>query len=217
MWWWGIAILCRLGPVGHEGQSLPHLPLMAPPCHRGLLSANSSGPFPSAEPSTFQYEEVSSAAVLACGLHKVCGYGSGEHCNRVASWISPILAPLLLVTTCPGYFPALAPPSFPSCLRASPPCAALRAYRLRAVPRYVNEALLEAINAGGCLYLIHTELGGAFTLRLAVGSATSQLEHVEAAWREIQRAADAVLRRFSEGAQDEEKTVAMGAEPAVRT
>jgi aromatic-L-amino-acid/L-tryptophan decarboxylase len=69
----------------------------------------------------------------------------------------------------------------------------------------MNAALLEAVNASGEAFLIHTELSSAvpgeklFTLRFALGSTNTQRRHVEAAWRLIDRKASEVLR---------EKTVA---------
>ncbi|EFJ40155.1 hypothetical protein VOLCADRAFT_108307 [Volvox carteri f. nagariensis] len=81
---------------------------------------------------------------------------------------------------------------------AAPQRFGLVCFRLRDVPREVNEALLDEINSSGRMFLIHTELGGRFTLRLAVGSATTQLEHVEAAWREVREAADRVLLRWGQ-------------------
>ena len=45
-----------------------------------------------------------------------------------------------------------------------------------------NAALLEAVNASGKAFLVHTDLGGRYTLRMAVGSAQTQARHVDAAW-----------------------------------
>jgi hypothetical protein len=39
----------------------------------------------------------------------------------------------------------------------------------------VNAAILEAINASGEAFLIHTELGGEFTMRLAIGATNQQV------------------------------------------
>ncbi|GLC46726.1 hypothetical protein PLESTB_001356800 [Pleodorina starrii] len=77
-------------------------------------------------------------------------------------------------------------------------------------------ALLEAVNGGGRLFLIHTELGGRVTLRLAVGSATTQMEHVEEAWEEIRRAADSVVERFGQTADVAEGQMAEAKEAGVR-
>ncbi|GLC76482.1 hypothetical protein PLESTF_001786000 [Pleodorina starrii] len=99
---------------------------------------------------------------------------------------------------------------------AAPQRFGLVCFRLRCVPREANEALLEAVNGGGRLFLIHTELGGRFTLRLAVGSATTQLEHVEAAWEEISRAADSVVERFGQTADGAEGQMAEAKEAGVR-
>ena len=39
----------------------------------------------------------------------------------------------------------------------------------------MNAAILEAINATGEAFLIHTELGGEFTMRLAIGATNQQV------------------------------------------
>jgi aromatic-L-amino-acid/L-tryptophan decarboxylase len=56
-----------------------------------------------------------------------------------------------------------------------------------------NDRLLAAVNATGRMYLVHTKLSGATVLRLAVGSALTTEAHVDAAWREIRAAADAIV------------------------
>lgn len=58
-------------------------------------------------------------------------------------------------------------------------------FRLRAGDE-ANQALLDALNAGGELYLTHTRLDGRLTLRLCVGQTQTQAEHVARAWRLIQ-------------------------------
>jgi hypothetical protein len=47
----------------------------------------------------------------------------------------------------------------------------------------------------GRVFIVHTVLGGKVTLRLAVGTASTQLRHVQEAWREAQAAAAQVLGR----------------------
>ncbi len=47
--------------------------------------------------------------------------------------------------------------------------------RLRDAPREAQVALLESINSRGDLFLIHTEVSGQYTIRLAIGSATTQV------------------------------------------
>ncbi len=55
-----------------------------------------------------------------------------------------------------------------------------------------NEAILDACNASGDLYLTHTKLNGRFVLRLAIGAIGTELRHVEAAWAALQTAAATV-------------------------
>jgi aromatic-L-amino-acid/L-tryptophan decarboxylase len=54
----------------------------------------------------------------------------------------------------------------------------------------INQWLLERVNATRRFHLTHTRLGGRFAIRLVVGQRTTGRQHVEAAWREIQRAAE---------------------------
>jgi aromatic-L-amino-acid decarboxylase len=56
----------------------------------------------------------------------------------------------------------------------------------------VNRQILERVNRSGKLYLTHTVLSGKYTLRLCVAQTNTEARHVEAAWREIQAAAEAV-------------------------
>lgn len=48
-----------------------------------------------------------------------------------------------------------------------------------------NQALLNALNASGDLYLTHTKLDGKLTLRLCVGQTHTEARHVQAAWRRV--------------------------------
>ena len=48
-----------------------------------------------------------------------------------------------------------------------------------------NRRLLEALNASGDLYLTHTLLDGAYTLRFCVGQAATEARHVRRAWERI--------------------------------
>jgi aromatic-L-amino-acid decarboxylase len=48
-----------------------------------------------------------------------------------------------------------------------------------------NQALLNALNASGDLYLTHTKLDGKLTLRLCVGQTNTEARHVQAAWRRV--------------------------------
>ncbi len=61
------------------------------------------------------------------------------------------------------------------------------------MPNETNKLLLDALNARGDMFLIHTELSGKFTLRLAVGSSGTQLRHVQAVWAAVQEEAKKLL------------------------
>ena len=52
-----------------------------------------------------------------------------------------------------------------------------------------NEALMQKLNASGALYLTHTKLDGRFTLRMSIGQAQTEREHVQLAWEKIKLAA----------------------------
>lgn len=58
-----------------------------------------------------------------------------------------------------------------------------------------NSALLEAVNASGEAFLVHTDLGGRYTLRMAIGSAQTQARHVDAACDLICRLSDKHTRQ----------------------
>lgn len=73
------------------------------------------------------------------------------------------------------------------------PLHAPRPMQLRGVGREAHEVLLSHINATGRAFLIHTELGGEYTLRLAVGGSHVQLRHVGEAWELARAVAARVL------------------------
>jgi aromatic-L-amino-acid/L-tryptophan decarboxylase len=56
-----------------------------------------------------------------------------------------------------------------------------------------NQAVMDAVNAGGEAYLSHTRLGGRTVLRLAVGNVRTEERHVRRAW-DLLRAAAAARR-----------------------
>ena len=68
-------------------------------------------------------------------------------------------------------------------------------YCLQGMGKAANAALLEAINATGKTFIIHTEVGGKYMLRFALGSTYVQQQHVEAAWRVITSKVDRVLNQ----------------------
>jgi len=57
----------------------------------------------------------------------------------------------------------------------------------------LNSALLEAVNAGGEIFLSHTKLREHYTLRLAIGNIRSQQQHVARAWELLQTEAARLL------------------------
>ncbi|CAN6218054.1 unnamed protein product [Urochloa humidicola] len=59
----------------------------------------------------------------------------------------------------------------------------------------VNRDLLAAVNASGKAFMTHFVVDGRFLLRLAVGGASTELQHVKEAWELLQSKADEVLQR----------------------
>lgn len=53
----------------------------------------------------------------------------------------------------------------------------------------LNQRILDRCNQSGELYLTHTRVRGQLTLRLAIGSVTTERRHVEAAWQALRSAA----------------------------
>ncbi len=54
----------------------------------------------------------------------------------------------------------------------------------------VNQGIMDRLNRSGDLYLTHTKLGGKFTLRMSIGNARTELEHVTRAWERIKEEAE---------------------------
>jgi aromatic-L-amino-acid decarboxylase len=78
------------------------------------------------------------------------------------------------------------------CFRYAPAAAA------EAARNPLNERLLADVNASGRVYLSHTKLGGAYTLRLAVGNLRTERRHVAAAWALLREAAARAGREAAE-------------------
>ena len=53
----------------------------------------------------------------------------------------------------------------------------------------LNQALMDALNASGALYLTHTRMGEKLTLRLCVGQTRTEARHVARAWKKIRSVA----------------------------
>ncbi len=85
-------------------------------------------------------------------------------------------------------FERLAPAPFSTvCFRAHP--ATVRGPSAESRDAYLdalNEALLDAVNATGRVYLSHTKLRGRYALRLAVGNIRTTEAHVREAWALLQ-------------------------------
>ncbi len=56
-----------------------------------------------------------------------------------------------------------------------------------------NAAILERVNATGKVYLSHTKLGGAYTIRVAIGNLRTERRHVAEAWELLCEAARSVV------------------------
>jgi aromatic-L-amino-acid decarboxylase len=67
---------------------------------------------------------------------------------------------------------------------AAPAPLNLVCFRHRAGDAF-NEALLDALNRSGDLYLTHTKLNGRFIIRFCVGQTYTESRHVERAWKRI--------------------------------
>lgn len=58
----------------------------------------------------------------------------------------------------------------------------------------LNRVFHQKINESGRIFLTHTSLRGKYTIRLVVGSRTTEEQHVKEAWSIIRQAADEVLK-----------------------
>ncbi|HZI17492.1 MAG TPA: pyridoxal-dependent decarboxylase [Pyrinomonadaceae bacterium] len=111
-----------------------------------------------------------------------------EHCRLArlfASWVeeSPdweLLAPVPFSTVCFRAAPAV------EAAGAHDDGGAGRAARLDTL----NELLMNEVNATGEAFISHTKLGGAFTLRLAVGNVRTAEGHVESLWHLLNQKLD---------------------------
>ena len=56
----------------------------------------------------------------------------------------------------------------------------------------MNEAIMEAVNAGGEVFLSHTKLHGKYALRLSIGNIRTEERHVALAWQRLREAADSL-------------------------
>lgn len=100
-------------------------------------------------------------------------------------------------------FELVAPTAFSLvCFRLRPSALLLAAPADDAAVNAANLALLEAVNAGGTTFLIHTKLREKITLRFAVGAPLTESVHVESAWRCLQAAAQSVIAAAAAPAAD---------------
>lgn len=56
----------------------------------------------------------------------------------------------------------------------------------------IMQSIMDRVNRSGELYLTHTKLDGKFTLRMSIGQTNTELRHVDHAWQQIRKAADAI-------------------------
>ncbi|HEY3163057.1 MAG TPA: pyridoxal-dependent decarboxylase [Candidatus Limnocylindrales bacterium] len=86
----------------------------------------------------------------------------------------------------------LAPVPFSTvCFRHVPPSLAPDAATVNAH----NEAIMDAVNRTGEIFLSHTRLNGRFTIRLAIGNLRTDERHIERAWELLHAAAEEVHPR----------------------
>ena len=55
--------------------------------------------------------------------------------------------------------------------------------------RRLNEAIIERVNATGRAFVSHTDLGGRYAIRVAIGNAATSAEHVDGVWELMREAA----------------------------
>ena len=102
-----------------------------------------------------------------------------EHCRmaqELAGWIAAdadweLLAPVPLSTVCFRWHPRTG--------GAGPGTISIGS----------NQAILDAVNRSGRIYLSATRLGGRFTLRVSIGNPRANLGHVETCWALLRQAA----------------------------
>ncbi|MES2208977.1 MAG: pyridoxal-dependent decarboxylase [Chloroflexota bacterium] len=89
-------------------------------------------------------------------------------------------------------FQRLAPVPFSTvCLRFAPPALAGETEQARdARLDGLNQALLDAVNRTGEIFLSHTRLHGRFAIRVALGQIRTEDRHVARAWELLRREAD---------------------------
>ena len=69
----------------------------------------------------------------------------------------------------------------------APPGLNLLCFGLRGRPDDETERLMVAVNATGEAFLTHTKLAGRYAIRLMIGSARTELRHVEHVWALLQQ------------------------------
>jgi len=111
-----------------------------------------------------------------------------EQAAALAAWVDADpeferLAPVPFSTVCLRYAPSGADEEEEEAPEA-------REARLDAL----NEALLDAVNRTGEVFLSHTRLGGRFAIRVALGQIRTEDRHVERAWELLQREAASLVR-----------------------
>ncbi|CAN6311232.1 unnamed protein product [Urochloa humidicola] len=69
-------------------------------------------------------------------------------------------------------------------------------FRLRAVDDAVNREFLAAVNESGRAFMTHFVVDGKFVIRLAIGGAMTEMQHVMDVWDLLQAKAHEVLQRY---------------------
>ncbi|CAN6305266.1 unnamed protein product [Urochloa humidicola] len=69
-------------------------------------------------------------------------------------------------------------------------------FRLRTVDDDVNRERLAAVNESGRAFMTHFVVDGRFVIRLAVGGAMTEMQHVMDVWDLLQAKAHEVLQRY---------------------
>jgi aromatic-L-amino-acid/L-tryptophan decarboxylase len=111
-------------------------------------------------------------------------YGRDGLAELVAGHIEAAGRLAAVVEAEPGWELMAPVPLSTVCFRAHPPGVDDEAELER-----INAQLVELVNRSGVAFVSHTKVNGRFAVRVAIGNAASQWEHVERAWSALRTAA----------------------------